>query len=83
MIEVYGLKSSINGPFSNVDQEKEKIVMPKLYPHSILFAQWGDSLSKGEQKEAEALFQIYGYAVFLSNQLPLDRKLPDTRDHVY
>ncbi|XP_042351826.1 probable polypeptide N-acetylgalactosaminyltransferase 8 [Plectropomus leopardus] len=80
LIEVSGQKSSNNELFPNVKQEKEKVVIPKLYPNSILFAEWGDGLSKEEQKEAEALFQIYGYNVFLSNRLPLDRKLPDTRD---
>lgn len=75
LIEASGQKNS-----DNVDQEKEKVVMPKLYPNSVLFAKWGDGLSKEEQKEAEALFKIYGYNVFLSNRLPLDRKLPDTRD---
>ncbi|KAM4618191.1 putative polypeptide N-acetylgalactosaminyltransferase 8 [Polymixia lowei] len=63
-----------------VDQEKEKKVVQKLYPNSFLFAKWGDGLSEDEQREAEDLFQRYGYNVFLSNQLPLDRKLPDTRD---
>ncbi|XP_035521617.1 probable polypeptide N-acetylgalactosaminyltransferase 8 [Morone saxatilis] len=77
-IEVSGQKSNQLVP--NVDQEKEKIVVPKLYPNSYLFAKWGDNLPQEEQKEAEALFQIYGYNVFLSNQLPLDRELPDTRD---
>lgn len=61
--------------------QREKIVAPKLYPNSFLFAKWGNDLSEEEQKEAEALFQIYGYNVFLSNQLPLDRKLPDMRDN--
>ncbi|XP_051237520.1 probable polypeptide N-acetylgalactosaminyltransferase 8 [Dicentrarchus labrax] len=78
-IEVYGQKSNQLVP--NVDQEKEKIVVPKLYPNSYLFAKWGDDLPQKEQKKAEALFQIYGYNVFLSNQLPLDRELPDTRDN--
>ncbi|XP_037624516.1 probable polypeptide N-acetylgalactosaminyltransferase 8 [Sebastes umbrosus] len=80
LIEVSGQKSSTNEHFPNVDQEKEKLVMPKLYPNSILFSHWGDDLSEKEQKEAEGLFQIYGYNAFLSNRLPLDRKLPDTRD---
>uniref|UniRef100_A0A3B5A7D1 Polypeptide N-acetylgalactosaminyltransferase n=1 Tax=Stegastes partitus TaxID=144197 RepID=A0A3B5A7D1_9TELE len=31
-------------------------------------------------REAQGLFEIYGYNVFLSNRLPLDRKIPDTRD---
>ncbi|XP_029952809.1 probable polypeptide N-acetylgalactosaminyltransferase 8 [Salarias fasciatus] len=62
------------------DEEKQKIVMPKLFPDSPLFAQWGDDLTEEEQKEAEGLFKIYGYNVFLSNRLPLDRELQDTRD---
>ncbi|XP_071361574.1 probable polypeptide N-acetylgalactosaminyltransferase 8 [Trachinotus anak] len=80
LIEASGQKGSTNELFQNVNQEKQKIVVPKLYPDSFLFAKWGDGLSEDEQKEAEALFQIYGYNAFLSNQLPLDRKLPDTRD---
>ncbi|KAG7229785.1 hypothetical protein INR49_012494, partial [Caranx melampygus] len=66
--------------FPKEDQEKKKIAVPKLFPNSFLFAKWGDGLSEEEQKEAENLFKIYGYNVFLSNQLPLDRELPDTRD---
>lgn len=54
--------------------------MPKVFPNSLLFAQWGEDLSEEKQKEAEGLFQIYGYNVFLSNQLPTDRKIPDMRD---
>ncbi|KAM9807920.1 putative polypeptide N-acetylgalactosaminyltransferase 8 [Neosynchiropus ocellatus] len=54
--------------------------VPKLFPHSPLFINWGNGLPEEEQKEAEGLFQIYGYNVFLSNRLPLDRKLPDMRD---
>ncbi|XP_061892049.1 probable polypeptide N-acetylgalactosaminyltransferase 8 [Entelurus aequoreus] len=64
----------------DVDQHKAKPEVPKLYPDSFLFAKWGDGLTAMEQKQAESLFQIYGYNVFLSNRLPLDRKLPDTRD---
>ncbi|XP_029378272.1 probable polypeptide N-acetylgalactosaminyltransferase 8 [Echeneis naucrates] len=80
LIEASGPKVSTNELLPKVDQEKGKIVVPKLYPNSYLFAHWGDGLSEEEQKEAEGLFQIYGYNAFLSNQLPLDRKLPDTRD---
>lgn len=81
MIEVSSQKTSTNDPFPNEDQQKEEIVAPKLYPNSFLFTKWGNGLSDDEQKEAEGLYQIYGYNAFLSNQLPLDRKLPDTRDH--
>ncbi|XP_034031419.1 probable polypeptide N-acetylgalactosaminyltransferase 8 [Thalassophryne amazonica] len=60
--------------------KQQKVTVPKLYPQSVLFTQWGDDLSEDEQKEAEALFREYGYNVFLSNRLPLDRKLSDTRE---
>lgn len=52
----------------------------KLFPNSVLFKTWGENLPENEQREAEALFQKYGYNVFLSDRLPLDRPLPDTRD---
>ncbi|XP_020494769.3 probable polypeptide N-acetylgalactosaminyltransferase 8 [Labrus bergylta] len=80
LIEESDKKSSTKELVKSVGQEKQKIVIPKLYPDSILFEKWGDGLSEQEQKEAEALFHLYGYNVFLSNQLPLDRKLPETRD---
>uniref|UniRef100_A0A3Q1J163 Polypeptide N-acetylgalactosaminyltransferase 8a, tandem duplicate 1 n=1 Tax=Anabas testudineus TaxID=64144 RepID=A0A3Q1J163_ANATE len=59
----------------------EKPVVPKLFPDSLLFAHWGNDLSEEDQKEAEGLFQIYGYNAFLSNRLPLDRELRDMRDN--
>ncbi|XP_054865307.1 probable polypeptide N-acetylgalactosaminyltransferase 8 isoform X1 [Amphiprion ocellaris] len=74
-----GQKSSSNELFPNV-KENPKPTVPKLYPDSSLFANWGDDLSEEDQKMAQGLFEIYGYNAFLSNQLPLDRKLPDTRD---
>uniref|UniRef100_A0A3B4AIT5 Glycosyltransferase 2-like domain-containing protein n=1 Tax=Periophthalmus magnuspinnatus TaxID=409849 RepID=A0A3B4AIT5_9GOBI len=52
----------------------------KLFPQSPLFKEWGVNLSEEEQKEAQALFELYGYNVFLSDRLPLDRGLPDTRE---
>lgn len=63
------------------DEEKQKVVKPKLFPDSALFTNWGDDLSEDEQKEAEGLFKIYGYNAFLSNRMALDRELQDTRDH--
>ncbi|RXN33024.1 putative polypeptide N-acetylgalactosaminyltransferase 8 [Labeo rohita] len=59
----------------------EKKPAKKLFPNSYLFKQWTVELSEDDQRKAEDLFQKYGYNAFLSDQLPLDRELPDTRDH--
>lgn len=59
--------------------KKERKVVKKLYPNSALFSKWGDELSEEEQKEAENLFQRYGYNAFVSDRLPLNRDIPDTR----
>lgn len=58
--------------------EKRKVVK-KLFPNSPLFMRWGGKLTEEEQKEAERLFQRYGYNGFLSDRLPLNREIPDTR----
>nr|XP_055048779.1 probable polypeptide N-acetylgalactosaminyltransferase 8 [Misgurnus anguillicaudatus] len=65
---------------SHVEQ-KTTMKVKKLYPQSQLFSSWGNELSEEEQIQAEKLFQDYGYNVFLSNRLPLNRTIPDTRDH--
>ncbi|XP_059539800.1 probable polypeptide N-acetylgalactosaminyltransferase 8 isoform X3 [Myotis daubentonii] len=51
----------------------------KLFPNSPLFKQWGEDLSEAQQKRAQDLFQKFGYNVYLSNLLPLNRSIPDTR----
>lgn len=58
---------------------KERKLVRKLYPNSALFRKWGEELSEEEQKEAEDLFQRYGYNAFLSDRLPLNREIRDTR----
>ncbi|XP_066505493.1 probable polypeptide N-acetylgalactosaminyltransferase 8 [Hoplias malabaricus] len=52
----------------------------KLFPNSFLFSNWGEDLSEEEQRAAERAFVQYGYNVFLSDRLPLNRSLPDTRN---
>ncbi|GAA6221100.1 probable polypeptide N-acetylgalactosaminyltransferase 8 [Lates japonicus] len=68
-------------PVAQKDAEvkKERKVVRKLFPNSYLFSKWGSELSEEEQKEAEELFQRYGYNAFLSDRLPLNREIPDTR----
>ena len=70
-------------PEAEVQEQKEapkEEKSNKPFPLSPLFKDWGENLSEEEQREAEGLFQKYGYNVFLSDRLPLDRVLPDTRD---
>ncbi|XP_020569993.1 probable polypeptide N-acetylgalactosaminyltransferase 8 [Oryzias latipes] len=61
------------------ERKEEKKAVRKLYPNSPLFRKWGDHLSEEEQKEAESLFKNYGYNAYLSDRLPLNREMPDTR----
>ncbi|XP_075875304.1 putative polypeptide N-acetylgalactosaminyltransferase 8 [Nelusetta ayraudi] len=62
------------------EEKTQEKISKKLFPNSYLFKEWGNNLSENDQREAEFLFQKYGYNVFLSDRLPLDRPLPDTRD---
>nr|XP_046235225.1 probable polypeptide N-acetylgalactosaminyltransferase 8 [Scatophagus argus] len=66
-------------PQGVAEVKKERKAVRKLYPNSILFSKWGNELSEEEQKEAEMLFKKYGYNAFLSDRLPLNREIPDTR----
>ncbi|KAG9280566.1 putative polypeptide N-acetylgalactosaminyltransferase 8 [Astyanax mexicanus] len=61
--------------------KREKKPIGNLFPNSKLFQSWHPELSEEELREAEELFQRYGYNVFLSDRTPLDRNLPETRDH--
>lgn len=72
----------IEGKNQNVKEAvvEQKITKKKLYPQSPLFRSWGAELTEEEQMEAERQFQEFGYNVFLSNRLPLNRTIPDTRD---
>ncbi|XP_007228415.2 probable polypeptide N-acetylgalactosaminyltransferase 8 [Astyanax mexicanus] len=66
-------------PAGGEKKPPKKKVVKKLFPNSFLFSKWGNDLSEEEQKEAEQFFVHYGYNVFLSDRLPLNRSLPDTR----
>ncbi|KAG2466696.1 GALT8 acetylgalactosaminyltransferase, partial [Polypterus senegalus] len=73
-------KKEQNEEFKDAPKMKAKKVTKKIFPSSPLFEKWGGELSEKEQKEAESLFLQYGYNVFLSDRLPLNRDIPDTRD---
>ncbi|KAJ8261897.1 hypothetical protein GJAV_G00159700, partial [Gymnothorax javanicus] len=77
-IKIAGHRKGEDGKDSAVKLEKK--VVKKLFPNSALFTKWGAELSEEEQKEAEELYLRYGYNAFLSNKLPLNRQIPDTRD---
>ena len=64
-----------------MDEMNKENKIKKLYPNSLLFKNWDAALNEEEQMEAEQLFQNYGYNTFLSNRLPLDRELPETRHY--
>nr|XP_055136996.1 probable polypeptide N-acetylgalactosaminyltransferase 8 isoform X2 [Symphalangus syndactylus] len=66
---------------TKVNETKKHKTQMKLFPHSQLFRQWGEDLSEAQQKAAQDLFQKFGYNAYLSNQLPLNRTIPDTRDY--
>nr|XP_032643317.1 probable polypeptide N-acetylgalactosaminyltransferase 8 isoform X1 [Chelonoidis abingdonii] len=61
------------------DKMEKKVVHRKLFPDSILFKRWGADLTEEQQTTAQDLFTKYGYNVYLSDRLPLDRPIPDTR----
>lgn len=65
---------------AKASEMKKQKPREKLFPDSPLFKQWGEDLPEAEQKKAQDLFQKFGYNVYLSNQLPLNRPIPDTRD---
>ncbi|KAM7414147.1 hypothetical protein PAMA_019121 [Pampus argenteus] len=70
-------------PSKHIQDKKETPIQKKsqkVFPNSALFKEWGENLSEEDQKVAQDLFEKYGYNVFLSDRLPLDRALSDTRD---
>ncbi|KAK2838406.1 hypothetical protein Q7C36_013220 [Tachysurus vachellii] len=66
---------------NNIEEKKSRgDHQSMLFPESSLFKKWGRNLSHDEQREAQAGYNKYGYNVYLSDQLPINRQLPDTRD---
>ncbi|XP_034032934.1 probable polypeptide N-acetylgalactosaminyltransferase 8 isoform X2 [Thalassophryne amazonica] len=74
--QLKGSEQKIQDQMVDPNQKKHQII----FPQSALFRKWGDDLSEGDQRKALALFVKYGYNSFLSDRLPLDRALPETRD---
>ncbi|XP_007435738.1 probable polypeptide N-acetylgalactosaminyltransferase 8 [Python bivittatus] len=61
------------------DWGKPKAAPRMQFPDSPLFRRWGKDLTEDQQIAAQELFTKYGYNVYLSDRLPLDRPLKDTR----
>uniref|UniRef100_A0A3P9M4W5 Polypeptide N-acetylgalactosaminyltransferase n=1 Tax=Oryzias latipes TaxID=8090 RepID=A0A3P9M4W5_ORYLA len=77
--EAFLLQNNKQKTVMETEWKEERKAVRKLYPKSPLFHKWGDHLSEEEQKEAESLFKNYGYNAYLSDRLPLNREMPDTR----
>uniref|UniRef100_A0A3B3I0Y6 Polypeptide N-acetylgalactosaminyltransferase n=1 Tax=Oryzias latipes TaxID=8090 RepID=A0A3B3I0Y6_ORYLA len=77
--EAFLLQNNKQKTVMETERKEERKAVRKLYPNSPLFRKWGDHLSEEEQKEAESLFKNYGYNAYLSDRLPLNREMPDTR----
>ncbi|XP_068957553.1 probable polypeptide N-acetylgalactosaminyltransferase 8 [Petaurus breviceps papuanus] len=62
-----------------VKARRHRNLQRKIFTDSALFRQWGDNLTSAQQIQAFILFSLYGYNVYLSDHLPLHRRIPDTR----
>uniref|UniRef100_UPI00398E7275 polypeptide N-acetylgalactosaminyltransferase 18 n=1 Tax=Pristiophorus japonicus TaxID=55135 RepID=UPI00398E7275 len=62
-----------------IPQKKEEQEAAEAIPNSVLFANWGHDLSPEKQRIALEKFQYYGYNSYLSDQLSMDRTIPDLR----
>ncbi|XP_075909067.1 polypeptide N-acetylgalactosaminyltransferase 18-like [Petromyzon marinus] len=51
------------------------------HPDKVLFSNWGKELTLREKRIACSEFLKYGYNIYLSDRLPLDRDIPDYRPH--
>ncbi|XP_064785081.1 probable polypeptide N-acetylgalactosaminyltransferase 8 [Oncorhynchus masou masou] len=63
----------VAAPVKSLRGQDEQKLKPRQSP---LFQGWGENLSDEDQEEAQALFEKYGYNVFLSDRLPLNLELP-------
>ncbi|KAL7976311.1 hypothetical protein Chor_002530 [Crotalus horridus] len=62
------------------ENQREPEAPPRVrFPDSPLFQRWGKDLMEDQQIVAQQLFDKYGYNVYLSDRLPLERPLKETR----
>ncbi|XP_039219757.1 probable polypeptide N-acetylgalactosaminyltransferase 8 isoform X2 [Crotalus tigris] len=62
------------------ENRREPEAPPRVrFPDSPLFQRWGKDLMEDQQIVAQQLFDKYGYNVYLSDRLPLERPLKETR----
>ncbi|XP_068957555.1 probable polypeptide N-acetylgalactosaminyltransferase 8 [Petaurus breviceps papuanus] len=66
-------------PDNGAQKETENKPPRKLFPDSLLFRHWGENLTDSQQILAHDLFVQFGYNVYLSDRLPLNRSIEDIR----
>ncbi|XP_036616574.1 probable polypeptide N-acetylgalactosaminyltransferase 8 [Trichosurus vulpecula] len=72
-------KQAPTAPENRTQEEAEPKPQRKLFPNSLLFRRWGENLTESQQILAHDLFVQFGYNVYLSDRLPLNRSIEDIR----
>ncbi|XP_007886024.1 polypeptide N-acetylgalactosaminyltransferase 18 [Callorhinchus milii] len=73
------LEHVVNQHLQDIPQKAEESVAREGVTDSSLFSHWGQDLSPEQRNIALRKFQYYGYNSYLSDQLPMDRPIPDLR----
>ncbi|XP_078405474.1 polypeptide N-acetylgalactosaminyltransferase 18-like isoform X3 [Cetorhinus maximus] len=73
------LENVVNQHLQEVPQKREENVAADVFTDSSLFSHWGHDLTPENRRVALKKFQYYGYNSYLSDQLSLDRSIPDLR----
>ncbi|XP_067849702.1 polypeptide N-acetylgalactosaminyltransferase 18-like [Heptranchias perlo] len=71
------LEDVVSQHLQELPQKQVENVAGDGVTESSLFAHWGRDLTPENRRTALKMFQYYGYNSYLSDQLPLDRPIPD------